>query len=143
MMIRLGLHAMGLRYRLHDRLLPGRPDLVFRKYNTIVFVHGCFWHAHGCFMSKLPATRRDFWEAKLSANAARDHKAVETLQANGWRVMIIWECSLRGPQRWPEAALLDHAASFIKLSCLPLLEIAGRQPSTVTHDKTPHGGDRT
>lgn len=132
MMIRRGLHARGLRFRLHDRSLPGRPDLVFRKYNTVVFIHGCFWHAHGCFMSKIPATRRDFWEAKLAANAARDHKAVEAIQSSGWRVVVIWECALRGPRRWPGDTVIDHAVDFMKLSCLPLLDIAGSDPA-VSH----------
>lgn len=140
MLIRRGLHARGLRYRLHDRALPGRPDLVFRKYKAAVFIHGCFWHAHGCAMSKLPATRQDFWETKLSANAARDLKAVEALLADGWRVLIIWECALRGPQRWMEEALFDRAANFIRFSCLPLLDIAAQRPSAVTHSKTMLGG---
>lgn len=143
LLIRRGLHARGLRYRLHDRTLPGRPDLVFPKYNTVVFIHGCFWHAHGCGMSKLPATRQNFWMAKLSANAARDRKVVETLQAQGWRVLIIWECALRGPQRWTKDAVLDRAASFIQLSGLPLLDIAAPQPGAVMHAKTSHGGKRT
>ena len=143
MLVRRGLHVRGLRYRLHDRSLPGRPDLVFPKYNTAVFIHGCFWHAHGCVMSKLPATRQDFWKAKLSANAARDRKAVEALRADGWRVLIIWECALRGPQRWTEDAVLDRAANFIQFSGLPLLDIAAQQPSAVMHAKTSHGGKRT
>jgi DNA mismatch endonuclease (patch repair protein) len=124
MLVRSGLHARGLRYRLHDRLLPGRPDLVFRKYNTALFIHGCFWHAHGCLLSKLPETRQDFWKAKLLANAARDRVAAKELRANGWRVLVIWECALRGRQRWPEEALLDKAASFIQFSDVPFLEIA-------------------
>lgn len=126
MLIRRGLHARGLRYRLHDRLLPGRPDLVFPMYNTAVFIHGCFWHAHGCAMSKLPSTRQDFWKTKLSANSARDRTVVEALQASGWRVLIIWECALRGPQRWTEEALFDRVANFIQCSGLSLLDIAQR-----------------
>lgn len=143
MLIRRGLHARGFRYRLHDRSLPGRPDLVFRKYNAVVFIHGCFWHAHGCVMSKLPATRQDFWEAKLSANAARDRKSVEELQSNGWRVLIIWECALRGPQRWTKEALLDRVANFIQYSGLPLFDIAAQRSSAVTHAETSGGGSRT
>lgn len=126
MLVRRGLYARGLRYRLHDRLLPGRPDLVFRKYKTAVFVHGCFWHAHGCAMSKLPTTRRDFWEAKLSANAVRDQKAVQALLVSGWRVLIIWECAIRGPRRWTEEAMLDRASNFIQFSDLALLDIAAQ-----------------
>lgn len=125
MLIRRGLHARGLRYRLHDRSLPGRPDLVFPKYHTVVFIHGCFWHAHGCALSKLPATRRDFWQTKLTANAARDCKAVEALQANGWRVLLIWECALRGPHRLKDDDVLAAATRYIQAGTKPMLEIRG------------------
>jgi len=124
MLIRRGLHARGLRYRLHDRTLPGRPDLVFPKYHTAVFIHGCFWHAHGCRLSKLPATRQDFWKKKLEGNAARDHKAIEALQAGGWRVLVIWECALRGVSRLGESQVFQRAEHFIRGEC-SLLDIAG------------------
>lgn len=127
MLIRRGLHARGLRYRLHDRSLPGRPDLVFPKYHTAVFIHGCFWHAHGCALSKLPATRQDFWQTKLATNAARDRKAVDALQAAGWRVLVIWECALRGSGRLPEDGVLDSAAYFVRNGARPVLDIAGQQ----------------
>lgn len=113
MLIRRGLHARGLRFRLHYRSLPGRPDLVFPKYHAAVFIHGCFWHAHGCALSKLPATRQDFWRQKLEGNAARDRKAVQALEAAGWRVLVIWECAQRGPARLPDAELFDRAATWI------------------------------
>jgi DNA mismatch endonuclease (patch repair protein) len=77
-------------------------------------------------MSKLPSTRQDFWKTKLSANSARDRTVVEALQASGWRVLIIWECALRGPQRWTEEALFDRVANFIQCSGLSLLDIAQR-----------------
>lgn len=125
MVIRRGLHARGLRYRLHDRMLLGCPDLVFPKYRTAVFVHGCFWHAHGCALSKLPATRQEFWQQKLEGNAARDQTAIAALQTDGWRVLVIWECALRGPQRLPEGAALDRAAHFVQYESRTLKEIAG------------------
>lgn len=126
MLVRRGLHARGLRYRLHDRKLPGRPDLVFPKHHTAVFIHGCFWHAHGCALSKLPATRQDFWKRKLEGNAARDRKAVDALQAEGWRVLVVWECALRGPSRLDTTAALNEAASYIRQNPDSLLmEIAG------------------
>lgn len=124
MVIRRGLHARGFRYRLHDRTLPGRPDLVFPKYHAAVFIHGCFWHAHGCALSKPPATRQDFWQTKLSANEARDRRAVSALLADGWRVLVIWECALRGRLRQKEAMVLDRAAAFIADAGAHLLEIA-------------------
>ena len=91
MLVRRGLHARGLRFRLHDKALPGRPDLVFARYSTTVFVHGCFWHAHGCLLSKLPSTRQNFWHHKLIGNAIRDKNIIARLQAEGWRVLVIWE----------------------------------------------------
>jgi DNA mismatch endonuclease, patch repair protein len=124
MLIRRGLHARGLRYRVHDRSLPGRPDLVFPKYHTAVFIHGCFWHAHGCALSKLPATRQDFWRTKLAANAARDRRAIGALQADGWRVLVIWECALRGAGRQKDSVVLKRAAGFIEGAGMDLLEIA-------------------
>jgi DNA mismatch endonuclease (patch repair protein) len=125
MLIRRGLHARGLRYRLHDRKLPGRPDLVFAKYQTVVFVHGCFWHMHGCGISKLPTTRQDFWKQKLEGNASRDLKSLSGLQSAGWRILVIWECALRGPGRLDAATTLDSAACYIRDGRLRLLEIKG------------------
>lgn len=125
MLVRRGLHARGLRYRLHHQALPGRPDLIFPRYRAAVFVHGCFWHAHGCSLSKLPTTRREFWQAKLAANAARDQRVLGALQANGWRVLVVWECALIGPRRHDKRALLDRVASFITSCDSDLLEISG------------------
>jgi len=113
MLIRRGLHARGLRYRLHDRSMPGHPDLVFPRHHTAVFIHGCFWHAHGCALSKLPATRQDFWKQKLEGNAARDEKAIQALRANGWRVLVIWECALRGIDRMDTDTLLGSVCDAI------------------------------
>lgn len=126
MLIRRGLHARGLRYRLHDRRLPGRPDLVFPRYGAVVFVHGCFWHAHGCALSKLPATRREFWQAKLANNAARDSKALQALGTLGWRVLVIWECAMRGPGRRLEEDVIAAVASGIRSGSQSLLEFTGR-----------------
>lgn len=130
MLIRRGLHARGLRYRLHDRMLPGRPDLVFPRYRTVVFIHGCFWHAHGCLLSKLPATRHHFWRTKFQSNASRDQKAVDALLAAGWRVLVIWECALRGPRRLEEAKAITCAYHFIRASHRALLEIDGSLKGT-------------
>lgn len=95
--LRKSLHAAGLRYKLHDRSLPGAPDLVFPKYRAVVFVHGCFWHRHGCRYSKMPATRTAFWANKLALNELRDRQVHNELLGLGWRVGIVWECVLRGP----------------------------------------------
>lgn len=93
MMVRRGLHALGLRFRLHGRDLPGRPDLVLPKHRAVVFVHGCFWHRHpDCRYATTPATRPEFWEAKFASNVTRDAKARSDLLAAGWRVATVWEC---------------------------------------------------
>lgn len=95
-LVRSMLHASGFRFRLHERGLPGRPDIVMRGRRVVVFVHGCFWHRHSrCVNSKLPSTRGEFWKAKLEGNAKRDRKSVNALLAQGWRVLVIWECAVR------------------------------------------------
>lgn len=124
MLIRRGLHERGLRYRLQERSLPGRPDLIFPKCRTAVFVHGCFWHAHGCSLSKLPKTREQHWAKKLAANVSRDRAALLSLTTNGWRVLVIWECALRGPRRLDIGTVLDRAVAFIRNEVKPVLEIA-------------------
>lgn len=94
LLVRRRVHAAGHRYRLHDKRLPGKPDLVFRRYKLVVFVHGCFWHWHGCKRSRMPATNRDYWTAKIARNVARDERVQAELAAAGWQVRVIWECSL-------------------------------------------------
>ena len=94
--LRRALHAGGLRYRLHVRGLPGKPDIVLSRHRAAIFVHGCFWHRHkGCRYSTTPSTRTEFWQEKFSANVARDAAAIHSLLAAGWRVAVIWECALR------------------------------------------------
>lgn len=89
-------HALGFRFRLHRGDLPGRPDMVFPGRGAVVFVHGCFWHQHpGCWKATVPATRTDFWQAKLDRNVERDVNAVRTLEAAGWKVLTVWECQTR------------------------------------------------
>lgn len=95
MAVRSYLHARGLRYRLHDRSLPGKPDLVFKSRKVIVFVHGCFWHGHsGCKKASTPKTREDFWRSKIETNAVRDRRSIRQLRASGWHVFIVWECRI-------------------------------------------------
>ena len=93
MLVRSVCHEMGLRYRLHRKDLPGKPDLVFPKHRLCIFVHGCFWHRHsGCKYAYTPKSRVDFWLPKLARNVERDLAAQQALQALGWRVAIVWEC---------------------------------------------------
>ena len=94
--LRRAVHARGLRFRLHDRRLPGTPDLVFRRFDAVCLVHGCFWHRHtGCPYATTPTTRREFWRAKFDANIERDRRNRHDLLRAGWRVATIWECALR------------------------------------------------
>lgn len=94
--LRSRLHRSGLRFRLHCRSLPGRPDLVFAKYRAAVFVHGCFWHRHpGCAFAYQPKSRKKFWQNKFDANVMRDRRQIEGLLGAGWRVIVVWECALR------------------------------------------------
>lgn len=96
--LRRALHARGLRYRLHPRNVPGKPDLLFPKYRAAIFVHGCFWHRHeGCPYATTPATRPEFWQAKFEANVRRDKEVWKRLLGEGWRVATVWECHLRRP----------------------------------------------
>lgn len=95
MAVRSYLHRRGLRYRLHDRSLPGKPDLVFKSRRVVVFVHGCFWHGHpGCSKARIPKTREEFWRSKIETNAARDRRSIRRLRALGWRVLVVWQCRI-------------------------------------------------
>jgi DNA mismatch endonuclease, patch repair protein len=95
MVVRRHVHAAGLRFRLHDRKLPGRPDLVLRRHGAVVFVHGCFWHQHpGCRFAVMPKQNQAFWKDKLERNALRDLRRAAALEADGWRVLTVWECEI-------------------------------------------------
>ena len=97
MAVRRTLHTAGLRYRLHRKDLPGRPDLVFPSRRIALFVHGCFWHQHGCSLSHAPASRLEYWGPKLRRNKERDIENTIALEAAGWTVMHVWECDTRKP----------------------------------------------
>jgi len=94
--VRSALHALGYRFRLHRKDLPGKPDIVLPKYRTAIFVHGCFWHSHSCrWGSVIPKTRADFWEEKRGGTVNRDVRNRRALEAAGWRVIVVWECETR------------------------------------------------
>lgn len=112
--LRKRLHAAGFRYRLNAKELPGKPDLVFPKYKAVIFVHGCFWHAHECHLFKLPATKTDFWKTKLYGNKDRDLRQIEQLEGMGWRVLTVWECAIKSKTRIPENELLNSICSWLK-----------------------------
>lgn len=124
LIIRRGLHGLGYRYRLHAKGLAGKPDLVFPKYNAVLFVHGCFWHGHDCPLFRLPGTRTEFWRSKITSNVRRDQKALATLQAQGWRTATVWECALRGPGSLPLPDLLADVSTWLQ-SHKPAVTFAG------------------
>lgn len=92
-------HSLDYRFRLHRKDLPGKPDLVFGPRRKVIFVHGCFWHSHGCKTSHVPKSNREYWEPKLQRNKMRDKKNIELLVANGWKTLVIWECETRDEAR--------------------------------------------
>ncbi|MDR7945186.1 very short patch repair endonuclease [Achromobacter aegrifaciens] len=132
MLIRRGLHACGFRYRLQDRKLPGRPDLIFPRYRAVIFVHGCFWHGHDCPLFKLPETRRDFWDAKITSNRTRDSRVEEALLEQGWRVATIWECSLKGINKLGGDEVIQQCRLFLLSKEITQINIRGVDR---THEK--------
>jgi len=97
--VRKLMHGLGYRYRLHDKKLPGRPDLVFPKHSAVIQVQGCFWHRHDCHLFKWPSSRTEFWREKITSNVERDHVNLEKLESLGWRTLMIWECALKGKEK--------------------------------------------
>ena len=114
LLIRKALHAAGLRYRLHAKQLPGKPDLVFPRYKAVIFVHGCFWHRHDCHLFRWPATREAFWREKIGRNVVNDERAVQILLETGWRVATIWECALKGRTRPDFGEAMQRLAAWIQ-----------------------------
>ena len=122
-LIRSQLHRQGFRFRINTPSLPGKPDIVLKKYNAIIFVHGCFWHNHkGCKKSKLPQTRKDFWQKKIADTVLRDQRNISDLAKQGWRIAVIWECrtkkmddldyTINELSKW----LIEGKSKLIKLS---------------------------
>jgi DNA mismatch endonuclease (patch repair protein) len=98
MIVRRFLHSLGFRFRLHNKNLPGKPDLTLKKYHTAIFVHGCFWHSHGLncgIKARIPKTNLEYWGKKLARNIERDRYAQAMLKENGWQVLVVWECELK------------------------------------------------
>lgn len=123
LLIRKALHARGFRYRLHCDL-PGKPDICLPKHRAVIFVHGCFWHGHDCHLFKWPKTRPEFWKAKIGRNVDVDAAAMTRLDAEGWRIGVVWECALKGRERIPLAELVDSLSSWLE-SRSPQLSIRG------------------
>ena len=117
------LHSRGFRFRLHNKDLPGKPDLVLSRYKAVIFIHGCFWHGHeSCRLFRIPKSRSEFWGEKITGNIARDKSQLVLLQDNGWRILIVWECSVKGkPHLVIKAA--DLAEKWLKKSEAGFAEI--------------------
>ena len=112
-MLRSSLHQAGLRYRLHVKELPGSPDLVFPRFKAVAFVHGCYWHSHGCYRSTVPKSRRAFWMDKFSANRARDSRNMNLLRLSNWRVLVVWECALVGNRALPLSQIREMVRTWL------------------------------
>lgn len=124
LLLRRALHARGLRYRLHRKDLPGRPDIVFPRYKVCVFVNGCFWHGHDCDLFKEPRTRTDFWMTKIETNRKRDAAATQSLVAGGWRVLTVWECALKKHRIEELTPITDACVQFLTESSAPCLSVS-------------------
>ncbi|MCL6692265.1 very short patch repair endonuclease [Pseudomonas sp. R3.Fl] len=108
--VRKALHRLGYRFRLHQKTLPGSPDIVLKKYKTVIFVHGCFWHRHPmCRYATFPKTRAEFWSNKFQKNINRDKANIEALTNMGWHVLVIWECQTREIAFLDETLLMLHS----------------------------------
>ncbi len=130
MAIRSELHRLGFRFRIHRRSLPGKPDLVFPKYRAVIFVHGCFWHGHGCHLFKWPKTRSEFWRQKIHSNIERDDRHLSALTNAGWRVATIWECALKGRMRLSPGVVAERCAAWL-VSRESTMELGGDETRTV------------
>lgn len=124
LLIRKSLHKKGFRYKLHDKNLPGKPDLVLPKYKAVIFINGCFWHKHDCYLFKWPKSRCVFWKQKIEGNAKKDLEHFQSLEQLGWRIMIIWECSIKGKKLLQQDNIIEMTVKWLK-SDIPKYEISG------------------
>lgn len=113
LLVRKGLYALGFRYQLHRKDLPGKPDLVFTRHKAVIFINGCFWHGHNCHLFKWPSTRPEFWKEKIGANKLRDEKNSAGCTTKGWKVLVIWECALKGKTRRHLNEVIHTAANWL------------------------------
>ena len=111
--IRSLLHRRGFRFRLHDKKLPGRPDIVLPKHKAVIEVRGCFWHGHDCHLFVWPSTRKDFWKEKIYKNRERDRINMTKLHNLSWKTLIVWECAIKGKEKLPARGLSENIESWI------------------------------
>lgn len=135
MLVRRYLHALGFRYGLHNRKLPGSPDIVLRRLKTVIFINGCFWHGHEeCRYYRLPKSNVEFWQTKIERNRARDARDMEALRKRGWRVIVVWECGLR-TVALREQTLRELAETLTGAYLTPDYSVA-----TAAEPEAPYGG---
>lgn len=124
--VRKILHAHGFRFRLHQKNMPGWPDIVLPKYKTVIFVHGCFWHGHqNCPIFRLPKSRTEFWQEKIGNNILRDERNTGLLMESGWRVANIWECALKGASRLPTPQLETSISDAVLSKVTNIIDVRG------------------
>ena len=124
LLLRRGLHRLGFRYRIHCVDLPGKPDLVLPRFNAAIFVNGCFWHHHDCHLFRMPSTRTEFWEKKIARTELRDFEVRKSLMDEDWRILTIWECSIKGRTKLEHRELISRVAEWIR-GAEKMSEIAG------------------
>lgn len=107
------LNGLKIKHSRHTKSVPGSPDFVLRKHKLVIFVHGCFWHVHGCHVSRLPEDRRDFWTKKFRRNIKRDLRTYRLLKKQGWRVIVIWECALKGKKKMNGIQIAEKILSLV------------------------------
>lgn len=115
--VRKALHAAGFRYRVHDKRLPGKPDMSFPRFGALIEINGCFWHRHKCHLFKWPSSRKEFWKDKISKNRERDIKNHKILEKAGWRMLTIWECALKGRTRRSLDDVVKTAIEWLESTC--------------------------
>jgi len=114
LIIRKALFRQGFRYTLHNKSLPGKPDLALKKYKAVIFINGCFWHGHDCRLFKWPQTRKEFWRDKIQGNRKRDLQVRQDLREQGWRVLTIWECATKGKEKVPLDDIILRAVRWLR-----------------------------
>lgn len=127
MLIRKLLHGRGFRYRLHDKKLPGKPDIVLPRYRAVIMIHGCFWHGHDCHLFRWPSTRSEWWQKKIKGNRDHDSLIIAKLKDSGWRQAYVWECALKGKQKLSVEQIADEIVLWLN-SNSPDIEIRGVDP---------------
>ena len=125
LVVRHALHKRGYRYRLHDRKLPGRPDLVFSSRRAVIQVNGCFWHGHNCNLFKWPSTRIEFWKDKIQGNQERDSDNLRKLAELDWRCLTVWECALKGREKIPLDEVIDRISQWLDAPGAAQADISG------------------